>query len=52
MPLHRKRHSRDAGSHPRQTLIVHFDDKAATVEELTRLLTDEPLRQKFTPVRH
>jgi glycosyltransferase involved in cell wall biosynthesis len=30
-----------------KALIVNFDDRAATVEGLTRLLTDEPLRQKL-----
>jgi glycosyltransferase involved in cell wall biosynthesis len=30
-----------------KALIVNFDDKATTVEGLTRLLTDEPLRQKL-----
>jgi glycosyltransferase involved in cell wall biosynthesis len=30
-----------------KALIVNFDDKAATVDGLTRLLTDEPLRQKL-----
>ena len=30
-----------------KALLVNFDDKAATVEGLTRLLTDEPLRQKL-----
>jgi glycosyltransferase involved in cell wall biosynthesis len=30
-----------------KAIIVNFDDKAATVDGLTRLLTDEPLRQKL-----
>jgi hypothetical protein len=30
-----------------KALIVNFDDEAATVDGLTRLLTDEPLRQKL-----
>jgi glycosyltransferase involved in cell wall biosynthesis len=30
-----------------KALLVNFDDKAATVEGLIRLLTDEPLRQKL-----
>jgi glycosyltransferase involved in cell wall biosynthesis len=30
-----------------KALIVNFDDKAATLDGLTRLLTDEPLRQKL-----
>ena len=30
-----------------KAIIVNFDDKAATADGLTRLLTDEPLRQKL-----
>jgi hypothetical protein len=30
---------------------VNFDDKAAAVEGLTRLLTDEPLRHKLNYAR-
>ena len=30
-----------------KALIVNFDDKEATVEALTRVLTNEPLRQRL-----
>jgi hypothetical protein len=32
-----------------KALIVNIDDKAATVEELTRLLTDKASASKVTP---